>query len=133
MKLKKRAFLLILAFWLPLQGLAGTLLYCNNSPTDAVIGEHLVSHQDHTPPVAEAVHEPTDSTECGTRHHSIGHNGDNLDNCEHCQQCCQMGASLIISPTLFTTQPHSRLKAWLSERADSIVPEPLFHPPQHLS
>jgi len=131
--IKKPALLLMLAFWLPLHGLAGTLLYCHNSPAEVDVSEQASLHQDHAPLAPDAIPEQTSSEECHTHHQGITHNSGGLDNCDHCQQCCQIGATLLPSPSAFLDAPPVKLKAWPSENADSVIPEPLFHPPQHLS
>lgn len=117
---KRRALLLLLALWLPLQGLAGTLLHCDT--LEALSGHHAVAE------LSAEARSPADHGGCdGTSERQ------NAGDCDHCQQCCQMSSTLLLSASPAAEPPPATQICQPVILADSITADPLLHPPKHLS
>lgn len=133
MSLKSRYLVLMLALWLPLQGLAGSLLHCDASPEHTASDTPVSLHHQLNPLPVEELREHTRSASPGAGYHDVSHNSQSDPHGEHCQQCCQVCSTLIPSAFVSGSQPLTTLVIWPADNPDSIIPEPLFHPPQHLS
>lgn len=130
---KRRYLILMLILWLPVQGLAAAILHCDMHPANAAGDESASLHQHHTPIPSAAGDEPGSSALDGMGNHDTSHKASDSQHFDPCQQCCQVCTTLISSSTLTGSQALATPVIWPAESVDSIVSDPLFHPPQDLS
>ena len=132
---KRRYLILMLILWLPVQGLAAALLHCDIHPAHAVVDDHFSQHQhhDYAPPLSDAGDEHSHSALHTVDHHDASHHNPDAQHFDPCQQCCQVCTTLIPSSALTGSPALATPVIWPTENVDSIVSDPLFHPPQDLS
>ena len=131
---KRRCLILMLILWLPTQGLAAALLHCDIiHPAHAAADEPFSPHHHHTAMTSEAADEHSSNAVNGMSHHDTSHNASDSQHFDPCQQCCQVCTTLIPSSALTESEALATPVIWPTESVDSIVSDPLFHPPQTLS
>lgn len=134
MSSKRRYLILMLILWLPVQGLAAALLHCDMHSANAASDDESSSlHQHHTPVPSATGDEPGSSALEAMGYHDSSHNASDSQHFDPCQQCCQVCSTLISSSALTGSQALATPVIWPTESVDSIVSDPLFHPPQNLS
>jgi len=129
---KRRSLIIMLILWLPVQGLAAGLLHCDIHAAQTAADEPSSLHQHHAQNSHEAVHEHHRSASNDTGHHA-NHKHPDAQHADPCQQCCQVCTTLIPSYAPAASPDLATPVMRHAESADSIISDPLFHPPQNLS